>query len=286
MVLTATVTVASGTPTGTVQFLVNNAFAGGTVALTNGIATFTYVTSCSTLGPQMMSAAYSGDATYAGSKGPALALGSAGNPGGALTTSNGSIITTPLIVTVTSGTCPDFTVTPSQTAVTVAAGATIPPVTITVAPLNSFTGAVSFTASATTTTAYLPTLAFSPTFVAITTSASGTTSLNFTGIVADLHTPKMPDRAAPVPWYAVGSGVTIASLLMFALPRKRRMGGILALLLAVALVGGATGCGNSSQVVQTPNPYAGTYVVTVVATYTSVGKPNISHSTTITYQIN
>jgi Pro-kumamolisin, activation domain/Bacterial Ig-like domain (group 3) len=287
--LTATVTGSNGTPTGTVQFLVNNTLLGSPVTLTNGVATYSYVTSCSTLGQQMLSAAYSGDATYSGSKGPALSSGSAGNSGGAGVTSNGSIITAPLIVNVSSGTCPDFTVTPSQSTVSVAAGGTIPAATITVAPANSFTGTVAFTATSTTQTAYSPTLTFSPASVAITSSASGTTSLTFTGITAGLQMPKMPGHTpSRAPWYEAGSGVTIASLLMFALPRKRRLGGLLAVLLAVALIGGATGC-SSSQAgppATVTNPYAGTYVVTVIGTYTSSGKPTITHSSTITYQIN
>ena len=45
---TATVSGSAGTPTGSVQFLVNGAVAG-TGALTNGVATYTYTTSCSNL---------------------------------------------------------------------------------------------------------------------------------------------------------------------------------------------------------------------------------------------
>jgi hypothetical protein len=48
--LTATVTGSSGTPTGTVQFLVNGATVGSPVALNgSGVATYTYTTSCANL---------------------------------------------------------------------------------------------------------------------------------------------------------------------------------------------------------------------------------------------
>ena len=290
--LTATVTGSSGTPTGTVQFLVNNLAAPGTslVPLTNGVATYTFVTSCNTLGQQNMSAVYSGNATYAGSKGPVLATN------GANQTSNGSYATTPLIVTVTSGSCPDFTITPAQSTVTVAAGGTIPAVTITAAPLNGFTGTVSFTASAQQSTGFIPGLTFSPPSVTIS-SGSATTSLTMTGIVANLQLPNLPGHvdsgtmlargdSRRTRWYA-GSGVTIASLLLIMLPRKRRLGGLLAVALAVALVGGVSGCGSSNQAAPpATNQYAGTYVVTVVATYTSSTQQVTSHNTTITYQIN
>ena len=58
--------------------------------------------------------------------------------------------------------------------------------------------------------------------------------------------PGKPD-SSKAPWYAAGSGITVASLLMLVLPRRRRLGGLLLVALAVALVGGATGCGGSSQ---------------------------------------
>src|SRR5208283_900325 len=121
------------TPTGTVQFLVNNAPAAGTskIALTPGAgsaatAAYQYTASCSTLGQQSMSAVYSGDATYQGSIGPPLTAN------GSSTTTNGSYITSPLIVTVSGSTCPNFSLTSSTTIFSVAAGGTIPSVTINV----------------------------------------------------------------------------------------------------------------------------------------------------------
>jgi hypothetical protein len=306
--LTASVSGAVGTPTGTVQFLVNNAPVGSAVTLANGVATYTYATSCAALGQQMMSAAYSGDVNYQGSKGPALATGEAGATGGAGVDSNGGVVVTPLIVTVTSGICPDFSLTPSGTGLTasngngsvaVVAGGTIPTVTITAAPLNGFTGTINFTATATSTTNYLPTLSLNPASVTITGTASATTTLSLSGITAQLRLPGAPGHvvdsgtmvarhSAPkrTPWYA-GGGVAVASLLMLTLPRKRRLGGLLMVALAVALVGGASGCGSSQSGPPPVNPYIGTYVVTVVGTYTNSSTSQvISHSSTLTFQVN
>lgn len=300
--LTATVTGSAGTPTGTVQFLTNSTALGSPVTLVSGVATYTFVTSCSTLGQQNLAAAYSGDATYAGSKGPVLAAGEAGVTGGAGVASNGSVITTPLIVTVSSGTCPDFTITSATPTVSVAAGGTIPPVTITLAPVNSFTGTVVFTAATTTTTGYTPGISFSPASVTITSSTSSpTTTVTLSGIIASLQIPNAPGNSGPgtmlarqgrtsrpaATWYAAGSGVTIASLILLISPRRRRLGGLLLVALSIALIGGATGCGGSSQAVVIPstNVYAGTYKVTVIGTFTSSTNQVTTHSTTITYLI-
>jgi hypothetical protein len=93
--------------------------------------------------------------------------------------------------------------------------------------------------------------------------------------------------AARESWYAAGSGVAIASMLLLTAPRrKRRLGGLLLVALAVALVGGATGCGSSQAgpPAANTNPYAGTYIVNVVATYS--GSVVTTHSSEVTYVIN
>ena len=313
--LTATVTGSAATPTGNVQFLANNAALGSTVTLngTPAMASYSWVTSCSNLGQSVVQASYSGDVNYQGSKGPALDAGEVSLTGGTGYSSNGSVVVNPVEVQVTTNACPDFSVTPSGTGVTVsggnatltvAAGGTIPPVTITLAPINGFTGVVTFTATVTSTTGYAPTLTFSPTSVTVPSSNLSTT-LTMSGITADLRLPNAPGKFDPgtmlaqrnpgrAPatgerWYATGSGVTIASLLLLTLPRRRRrLGGLLLVALAVALIGGATGCGGSSQAgppITSTNPYVGDYYVNVVATYTS-GTVVTTHSTQVTYIIN
>jgi hypothetical protein len=310
--LSAVVSGSAGTPTGTVQFMVNNVAAPGSslVTLTPGAptystASYTFVTSCATLGQQIMSAAYSGSATYASSIGPELAFNEAGLSGGAGVSSNGSVITTPVIVTVSAGTCPYYTLTPTTSSFTVASGGTIPAAPITVAPLNGFVGTVTFTASSTTTSGYVPSLSFNPAsiiFNATNNTVSQTTTLTFSGITANLRMPNLPGQidsgtmlarhsAGRTPWYAAGSGVTIASLLLLMLPRRRRLGGLLVLALSIAIIGGATGCGASSQAgppttTTNTNSYVGVYVVNIIGTYTSSTGTVLKNSTTVSYIIN
>ena len=294
--LSATVTGSAGTPTGTVQFLANNVALGSSVPLpSSGIASYSWVTSCSALGQQVIAAAYSGDANYQGSKGPVLTTGAGSQ------TANGSTKTAPVEVVITSTSCPDFTISAATPTVSVAAGGSIPSGTITATPVNNFTGSVVFSSSVTSTSGYTPTITFSPTSVAITSSAPVTTSLQLSGIIADLRLPISPghidagttfarQNTGKAPWYAVSSGVTIASLLLLVLPRKRRLGGLLVLALAIALVGGITGCGASSQVVVVPpaantNPYAGTYTVTVIGIYTNTNSQVTQHSAVVSYTV-
>jgi subtilase family serine protease len=303
VMLTATVTGAAGTPTGTVQFLDNNTKLGAAVALSSGVATFTFNATCATLGQQSMAAVYSGDATYAGSKAPAPPALSAGHTGGATIASNGSIVTNPLLVTVTSSSCPDFSVAPSGTgftvsgssaSVTVPAGGAIPSATITVTPVNGFVGTVSFTTSIVSTSGYTPSVTFTPASLTFTSSNNTTaqaTTAGLSGITAELTLPQAPGRSKPAghPWYTAGSGVAVASLFLLVLPRRRRLGSLLLVLLAIGIVAGATGCSSSSSSssgnTTTTNPYIGTYTVTIIATYSSSGQTT-THSSVLTYNIN
>jgi hypothetical protein len=89
------------------------------------------------------------------------------------------------------------------------------------------------------------------------------------------------------PWYTAGSGVAIASLFLLVLPRRRRLGGLLLIALSLALITGATGCGGAANgaVAANTNPDLGTYVVTIVGTYTS-GSTVLSQSTAVTFTVN
>ena len=147
-------------------------------------------------------------------------------------------------------------------------------------PLNGFAGTVVFSASVTSTSGYFPNLLFSST--SITLPATTSTTLTLTGITADLRMPSMPGQtgsgtmyAGKTPWYAAGSGVTVASLLLLTLPRRRRLGGLLVLALSVAIGLGATGCGTNTATASgtgtNTSPYAGQYVVTVTGTATISG---------------
>ena len=296
--LTASVTGSAGTPTGSVQFFANHVALGSAVALpANGVATYSWVTSCSALGLQVLSASYSGDANYQGSIGPVLTAG------GGNQTSNGSIQTAPLEVQVSSSTCADFSISTTTPTVTVAAGGTIPAVTISVAPVNNFSGTVTFSAVSTSTSGYGPTFTFSPTSVNLTSSASASTALTLSGITASLQLPGIPGHADPgtmmatgkphnMPWHAAGSGIAIASLLLLMVPGRRRLSGLLLVLLSVGLIGGAIGCSSSQTAPPTTttttstNPYVGTYTVTVTGSYTGTNNQVSQHAVVVTYNIN
>lgn len=209
---------------------------------------------------------------------------------------------------VVSTVVPGFSVTSSAPLVngvhtiSVAAGGSIPTVTITLTPLNGFSGTVAFTSIVSATTSYAAGITFSPTSVTVPSgsTASVSTTLTLSGIVASLHMPNVPGQSETRilaqhnttrgPWYAAGSGVTLASLLLLILPRKRRLGGLFMVLLSVVLVAGASGCGNGQT---TPSPssststnkYIGTYQVTVIATYTGAGLQVPVQSTVISFAI-
>jgi hypothetical protein len=160
-----------------------------------------------------------------------------------------------------------------------------------VVPANGLTGTVTFSGTTASTSGYIPTLSFSPTSVAISSASSVSTTLSLSGITASLRLPNAPGKlgsgvmlaqqapASNRPWTAAGSGVTLACLLLLVLPRKRRLGGLLLLAFSVALIAGVSGCGSSQSspptnptnptnpTTPTTNPYAGTYTVTVVGTY-------------------
>jgi hypothetical protein len=259
-------------------------------------ATYAWTPACSTLGQQSLTAVYSGDSIYQGSIGPALTVNYPG------ANSSGAVFNNPLIVSVTTGTCPNFGLSLAAATVTVAAGGTIPPVTITVAPTGGFTGTVVFSATVADNTGYLPGITFTPASISVPTASS--TVLTLSGITAGLRMPNAPGKVDPGTMlahqtprsttpanqsrFAAGSGIAIASLLLLVLPRRRRLGGLLLVALSVALALGATGCGGSSQAGPPAtglSPFAGKYVVTIYGTYT--GSNNLPpQSISVTYQIN
>jgi hypothetical protein len=263
-------TITSGIPTsgavpiGTVQVLVDNVAMGAPQALVNGVAAVSLNTSTISSGGHTISAVYSGDATFAGSKGTLLAADS-----------------TFASVDFVSATQKDFSLTPCTGSVIVASGATSTGVTFTNTPVNGFTGAVTMTAINNNLGAFTP--SFSVTPVNITTTAGVTTSfiLKASQTTARLTQPAVtPFQHYPsgkTPWYAAGSGATLACMLLLTLPRRRRWAGLLAVVLSLAALtavgcggntsttggggGGGTGGGNGG----TTNAQSGTYTFTITA---------------------
>jgi subtilase family serine protease len=255
--VTVTATIASSsssvttTPTGTATLLVDNAVVGTAVALSGTTVTFpAYATTTLSSGPHTFSVSYSGDGTYAGSKGSAS-------------------------VDVTSPVVADFSVTPATATVTVASGGTAAGVTYTVTPLNGFTGSVSFSATA-SDPSLAATYSFSVSPVVISGTATGTTVFTLEAFQSNTGAAVQRFNAAPSgkaslgknPWALGGSGIVVAGLLFFGLPRQRRNRWS-ALMVALVSVGvlSAAGCSGSagSGTNGTTKSAPGTYAITVTA---------------------
>jgi subtilase family serine protease len=284
--------IAGTTPTGTVQFFVDNvAVTGGSVTLVSGAATYTLVTSSLSSGGHVISAVYSGDGNFAGSKG--TLLGPASNP---TLYPNGSAAS----VDIVSSTSADFSLTPctgSTTAVTVQPGATSTGITLTITPTSGFTGSVTLTATNNDGMTATPSFSVSP--VSITSSAGVTTSFvvlasqvttTTDAVKAKLTSPGSHHPSGKTPWYAAGSGATIACMLLLTLPRRRRWGALLAVVLSVAALT-AVGCSNSSTTGGSGgggNPPAGTVTNASPGTYTftiTAVSGSLVHSTQVTVTV-
>jgi hypothetical protein len=266
-------------PTGTVQFFIDGT-AAGSVNLPDlqsvpATATFTLSLPAPLSGGHSINAVYSGDGTYAGSRAAVLAA-------------DGTLAS----VDIVSTTQPDFTITapaPSPCAATTSAlpGGTSSGITFTITPVNGFTGSVNLMASPNNVIS--ATTSFTVTPVSITsTSGAVTTSFVINAFVT--NTAATAPRSRPfggTPWYAVGSGATLAGMILLTVPRRRRWGALLAVVLSVAAIG-AVGCGgsSSSSAPTTPtnpsqtNAAAGTYSYTITAVSGS-----LVHSTQVTLTV-
>ena len=273
------------TPTGTVQFLVDNvAVSGGSVTLSGGTATYSLNTTTVSSGGHVISAVYSGDSNYAGSKG--TLRGPAVN---ASIYPNGSIAS----VDIVSG--KDFGFTPctgTATSVTVQSGATSSGISLTITPAGGFTGTVNFTA--TNNDGMTATTSFSPTTVNITSGALSTSFVvKASQTTTKLDRPGLLPHSQPSgkgPWYVAGSGATLACMLLLTFPRRRRWGALLAVLISVAAIS-AIGCGGSSSSTggsgggggggsTTTNAASGTYTFTITAV-----SGTLVHSTQVTVTV-
>jgi hypothetical protein len=263
--LTATVTSAtSGTPTGTVQFLIDNQPAGTSQPLVNGAVTaFALTLPANLSGGHTLSVVYSGDATFAGSKGTLLA-------------SDGSFASADFV----SPTQKDFSLTAASScsaAVTVNPGATSTGITFTITPANGFTGTVTMTAVNNNLGNFTPSFTVTP--VNITSTSGVTTSFVVQASVtsADLVKPNLTPFRHPsgkTPWYAAGSGATLACVLLLTFPRRRRWGALLAALISIAALT-VVGCGGTSTSTSggggggggtgATNAQPGTYTFTIAA---------------------
>jgi hypothetical protein len=263
--LTVTVagSIANTTPTGTIQFLVDNKAVGTPQPLVNGAVTaFGLSTATISSGGHTISAVYSGDGNYAGSKGTLLAAD-----------------TTFASIDFVSATQKDFSITPCTGSLTVVSGATSTGVTFTLTPVNGFTGAITMTAVNNNLGAFTP--SFSVTPVNITSATGVTTSFVVKAsqtTTAQLIRPELgPFQNHPnskTPWYAAGSGATLACVVLLIVPRRRRWAGLLVVVLSLAALT-VVGCGGNTSTTgantgggtgsTTTNAQSGTYTFTITA---------------------
>jgi subtilase family serine protease len=285
------------TPTGTVQILVDNASVG-TATLANGAtsgtasASFTLNTTALLSGGHNISAVYTGDGNNAGSKGTL--------PGPAVNTGfypNGQQASFDIVAGKDFGFTP---CTGTATNVTVASGATSSGIILTVTPANGFTGAVTLTA--TNNDGMFATTTFTP---ASLTVGSGAVTTSFvvkasqTTTTSQLSKTVFPHSRTPLgnaPWYAAGSGASLACLLLITLPRRRRWGALLAAVISVAALtavgcgggntstsggtGTGTGGGGGGGGTGTTNAVSGTYTFTITAV-----AGTLVHSTQVTVTV-
>ncbi len=257
-------------PTGTVQILVDNVPNGAPIALVNGVASYSLKTAGLSSGGHVIAAIYSGDGTYSGSK----------------NTVNSDVV---------SSTAADFAFTPCTATTSAASGSNAAGITLTVAPVNGFTGAVTFTATSNDST-----LSSQYTFTPTTVTTSGTTTFVLSayktsvkgttgklkadaGLASSAHTP-----FGKAPWYVAGSGATLACMLLLTVPRRRRWTGLLVMVLSAGALG-AIGCSGNSAIAPssgggttpvTTNATPGTYNVRVTAT-----SGTLVHSVNVTFTV-
>jgi hypothetical protein len=289
LTVTVTGTISGVAPTGTVEILVDNQPISSQ-ALVSGSAAIPLSLSSITSGGHVISAVYSGDGNYAGSKGSLL--GPATNT---LDYPNGPVASVDFV----SGTKADFSITPcvggAGTAVSVQPGATATGIALTITPVNGFTGIVNLTA--TNNDGMISTTAFTPTSVNITSGALTTSFVvqafgtNTARLLKPSLAPSHQQPSGKTPWYAAASGATLAGLLLFIMPRRRRWSGLLILVLSAAALT-ALGCGSSSSntgggsggggggTTPTSNAQPGTYTFTLTAVSGST-----VHSTQVTVTV-
>jgi subtilase family serine protease len=262
------VTSATATPTGSVQFLVDNVASGSAVSLGSGTAPFTLNTTGLATGSHSVQAVYSGDSTYQGSKGT-------------------------FALTITASSTPDFSVTPATATITSNAGSEGPGLTLTVTGLNGFAGNVQFSAGS--LTALGAQVAFTTNPVAITsTTTSGTTIMTLLAFLIDAKSggPLKSEVHYGHPGI-YGSAALASMLVMLFLPRKRRFAGafrlgLMAIFMAVVAMG-ISGCSTtpsaptSTGLSITPTP-TGTYNVVVTATGTVNGAA-VTHVVNVTFVV-
>lgn len=249
------VTSVTAVPTGTVQFVIDGTTTGSPVSLSAAAATYSLATASLAAGSHRIQAMYSGDGTYLGSSAS-------------------------WTLTVATATSTDFTLSPATATLSASSGASSSPLTLTVTSVNGFSGNVTFSISASNTSAsVLPVL--SVTSVAVTSGGSASTTLTLLAFKPS----SAKSSLVTMGWTGLG-GVTLGSLLLLCMPKRRKMSSLLVLVAGVAVVS-MSGCSNTANTPSTPaqtNATAGTYTYTVFATG-SVNNTSVTHSSVVTFTV-
>lgn len=154
--------------------------------------------------------------------------------------------------------------------------------TITIKPSGGFTGSVNLTCAVTTTLTNPndpPTCGVTPSVtISGTTSATATLTANTTGATAALHQPLEP--------FFLGGAATVAMLLFFGIPARRRAWRGMLSLAAILFIGAAIGCGGGGGNKTSGNSGTtpGTYTITVTGKDAATGK--ITANTAVTLTVN
>lgn len=247
----------SGAPTGTVTFYDGTTSLGTGTLSPSGVAT--YATTALPVGSDSITAVYGGSTSFSGSTSAAV------------TVTVTAVVVNPSFALSSSG---NITVSPGAMT-----GNTS---TISATGSNGFSGAVSLSCAVSPMAASGPaTCSLSPTSVTLSGATAQTSTLTITTTAATSAALSLPGHpksgGVPVPWYAAGG--TLACLLLFGIPARRRgwraMLGMLILLafltggLSSCSGGGSTGgSGGSSGGSGSGNSgtTAGMYTVTVTGT--------------------
>jgi hypothetical protein len=239
--ISATISPASPTPTGTVQLILDGNLYGSRTAVSGAVVTLSLLTDTLQTGTHIVGIFYSGDANHQASTSPTATL-TVVNPGGS------------------------FTLSPSVTSTTTTQAKASNPLTLTVSPTGNFSSAITFAC-----TGGLPSGAsclFAPSSINLSGSSSQMTALTISPGASIFQATSSP---RPTGLSALSShfGIAVAGLFVFFLPRRFRPGKIFGLLLAFSTFCFLSGCGTGVANPTNANSAAvsaGSYAVTVTAT--------------------
>jgi hypothetical protein len=268
--LTVTVTVSDSSsavvPTGYVTLTTTGGYSSGLILLSGGTTKITILGNTLAAGTVTLTAAYSGDATYAAGTGTNT-------------------------VTVTQSTYSLTASTPSA----VSPGATASSTVGGSSSSSYYTGTVTLssctlTSSSVTNPEAPPSCSVSGTitFSSGTPSGTGTATVStYDEVAGNQARPNLPGGKG---WLGAGAGTVLALLVFFGIPARRRSWrNMLSILIATVTLGALASCGGSTNTSTSGNSYvtqAGTYTFTVTGSGTGSGSSTVQETTTFTVTVN